>query len=108
MQPASRRAFLSTLMTAPAVIAAGADTLIAGSAVFGAPDYAAAIAALPGRKLILTNGSREHALRTAEKLGLHEMFEDVFETLPWHLKEQSEQAMAERRIKWPEWREHEA
>jgi len=32
--------------TAPAVIAAGADTLIAGSAVFGAPDYAAAIAAL--------------------------------------------------------------
>ncbi len=32
--------------TAPAVIAAGADTLIAGSSVFGAPDYAAAIAAL--------------------------------------------------------------
>ena len=40
---------------------------------------ASAIAALPGRKLILTNGSREHALRTAEKLGLHEMFEDIFD-----------------------------
>ncbi len=35
-----------TPATAPAVIEAGADTLIAGSAVFGAPDYATAIAAL--------------------------------------------------------------
>lgn len=32
-----------TARTAPSVIAAGADTLIAGTAVFGAPDYAAAI-----------------------------------------------------------------
>jgi ribulose-phosphate 3-epimerase len=32
--------------TAPLVIGAGADTLIAGTAVFGAKDYAAAIAAL--------------------------------------------------------------
>ena len=32
--------------TAPRVIAAGADTLVAGTAVFGAADYAAAIAAL--------------------------------------------------------------
>ena len=40
---------------------------------------AAAIGALPGRKLILTNGSREHALRTAEKLGIHTLFEDIFD-----------------------------
>ncbi|HYP57692.1 MAG TPA: pyrimidine 5'-nucleotidase [Beijerinckia sp.] len=40
---------------------------------------AMAIAALPGRKLILTNGSRDHALRTAAALGLDEMFEDVFD-----------------------------
>jgi len=40
---------------------------------------ATAITALPGRKLILTNGSREHALRTAEQLGLDKMFEDVFD-----------------------------
>lgn len=33
------------------------------------------------------------------------MFEDVFEELPWHLEEQAEQAIRERRIKWPEWRE---
>jgi putative hydrolase of the HAD superfamily len=46
-----------------------------------APDHslASAISALPGRKLILTNGSREHALRTAEQLGLAEMFEDIFD-----------------------------
>ena len=40
---------------------------------------ASAITRLPGRKLILTNGSREHALRTAEKLGIHHMFEDIFD-----------------------------
>jgi len=34
--------------TAPHVIAAGADTLVAGTAVFGTADYAAAIAALRG------------------------------------------------------------
>jgi 2-oxoisovalerate dehydrogenase E1 component alpha subunit len=40
--------------------------------------------------------------------GLHHpfetMFEDVFEELPWHLREQSEQAIRERRIKWPNWK----
>ncbi len=35
-----------TAATAPAVLAMGADTLIAGTAIFAAPDYAAAIAAL--------------------------------------------------------------
>jgi ribulose-phosphate 3-epimerase len=35
-----------TPATAPAVLSAGADTLIAGTAVFKAPDYAQAIAAL--------------------------------------------------------------
>ena len=32
--------------TAPLVIAAGADALVAGAAVYGAPDYAKAISAL--------------------------------------------------------------
>ncbi|WP_126172661.1 3-methyl-2-oxobutanoate dehydrogenase (2-methylpropanoyl-transferring) subunit alpha [Altericroceibacterium xinjiangense] len=32
----------------------------------------------------------------------HTMFEDVFEKLPWNLEEQSEQAIRERNIKWPE------
>jgi 2-oxoisovalerate dehydrogenase E1 component alpha subunit len=39
--------------------------------------------------------------------GLHHpfrtMFEDVFETLPWHLVEQSAQAIHERQVKWPDW-----
>lgn len=35
-----------TAATAPAALAAGADTLIAGTSVFGAPDYAAAIQSL--------------------------------------------------------------
>jgi ribulose-phosphate 3-epimerase len=35
--------------TAPPCIAAGADTLVAGTAVFGAPDYAHAIAAIRGQ-----------------------------------------------------------
>ncbi|KAJ8138963.1 hypothetical protein OY671_007824, partial [Metschnikowia pulcherrima] len=52
------------------------------------------------------------ATREAEKNGVsghgshhpfHTMFEDVFEESPWHLREQSEQAIRERRIKWPEW-----
>jgi putative hydrolase of the HAD superfamily len=45
------------------------------------PDLAlaSAITALPGRKLILTNGSREHAVRTALALGLEAMFEDIFD-----------------------------
>ena len=37
-----------TLQTAPQCIAAGADVLVAGTAVFGAPDYAKAIAGLKG------------------------------------------------------------
>jgi putative hydrolase of the HAD superfamily len=43
------------------------------------PSLAAQIAALPGRKLIFTNGSRDHALRTAAQLGMGEVFEDVFD-----------------------------
>ncbi len=45
------------------------------------PDDAlsAAIAALPGRKLIFTNGSTGHAMKTAERLGILEHFDDVFD-----------------------------
>ena len=54
------------------------------------------------------------ASKEAEKSGIlghglhhpfHTMFEDVFEELPWHLEEQAEQAIRERRIKWPDWKE---
>jgi len=51
------------------------------------------------------------ATKEAEKNGIlghglhhpfHTMFEDVYEELPWHLKEQAEQAVRERKIKWPD------
>jgi putative hydrolase of the HAD superfamily len=38
-----------------------------------------AIQQLPGRKLILTNGSRAHADRVATRLGVRAHFEDVFD-----------------------------
>jgi putative hydrolase of the HAD superfamily len=48
-----------------------------------APDHclAKAIAALPGRALILTNGSRDHAIETAKQLGIDHVFEDVFDII---------------------------
>jgi len=54
------------------------------------------------------------ATKEAEKNGIlghglhhpfHTMFEDVYEDLPWHLEEQAEQAIRERRIRWPDWKE---
>lgn len=42
---------------------------------------AEAIAALPGRKLILTNGSRHHAVETAKQLGIDHVFEDIFDII---------------------------
>jgi 2-oxoisovalerate dehydrogenase E1 component alpha subunit len=47
------------------------------------------------------NGTLGHGLHHP----LHTLFEDVFEQLPWHLEEQAEQAIRERRIKWPDWKE---
>lgn len=47
------------------------------STVPASPELAAAIEALPGRKLIYTNGSRRHAERVAEKLGVLHLIEDI-------------------------------
>jgi putative hydrolase of the HAD superfamily len=41
------------------------------------PELAAAIEALPGRKLIFTAGSRRHAENVAAKLGVLHLFEDI-------------------------------
>jgi len=43
------------------------------------PALAREVAALPGRKLIFTNGSRNHAILTARQLGLEGLFEDAFD-----------------------------
>ncbi len=39
----------------------------------------AAIAALPGRRFIMTNGTRAHAMAVARRLGVHDHFEDIFD-----------------------------
>ena len=49
------------------------------SSIVANPALAAAIAALPGRKLIFTNGSRVHAEKTVEALGLAGLFDGVFD-----------------------------
>jgi putative hydrolase of the HAD superfamily len=43
------------------------------------PALGAALERLPGRKLILTNGTRKHADAVMKKLEVHEHFEDVFD-----------------------------
>ena len=43
------------------------------------PELGAQIALLPGRKLIFTNGSKQHALDTVAQLGLTDLFEDAFD-----------------------------
>jgi putative hydrolase of the HAD superfamily len=45
-----------------------------------------AIKALPGRKFILTNGSRTHAERTARQLGILDHFNDIFDIVAADLK----------------------
>jgi len=45
------------------------------------PAMGEAIAALPGRKLILTNGSTDHAGKVLERLGFGEHFEAVFDII---------------------------
>jgi putative hydrolase of the HAD superfamily len=43
------------------------------------PALAAALADLPGRKFIFTNGSRAHAEKTAARLGVTGHFDDIFD-----------------------------
>ncbi len=43
------------------------------------PALAAAIERLPGRKFILTNGSRAHAEKVAGRLGFTDHFDDIFD-----------------------------
>ncbi|TAK48604.1 MAG: pyrimidine 5'-nucleotidase [Xanthobacteraceae bacterium] len=43
------------------------------------PALGVAIESLPGRKLILTNGSRGHAEKVLERLGIGPQFEDIFD-----------------------------
>ena len=48
------------------------------SAVAAAPALAAAIGRLPGRKVVFTNGSREHARRVTRACGLDGCFDALY------------------------------
>jgi putative hydrolase of the HAD superfamily len=50
------------------------------------PAMGSAIARLPGRKLILTNGSTDHAEAVLKRLGLAEHFEAVFDIIAANLE----------------------
>jgi putative hydrolase of the HAD superfamily len=50
------------------------------------PILGAAIEALPGRKLILTNGTRKHADAVIRRLAIHHHFEDVFDIVAAELE----------------------
>jgi putative hydrolase of the HAD superfamily len=50
------------------------------------PAMGAAIAGLPGRKLILTNGSTDHADKVLERLGFGSQFEAVFDIVAAELE----------------------
>jgi putative hydrolase of the HAD superfamily len=43
------------------------------------PTLAAALGALPGKRYVLTNGSRAHAERCTKSLGLDDLFHDFFD-----------------------------
>jgi putative hydrolase of the HAD superfamily len=50
------------------------------------PALGAALEKLPGRKLILTNGTRKHAEAVMRRLAVHERFEDVFDIVAAELE----------------------
>jgi putative hydrolase of the HAD superfamily len=50
------------------------------------PALGAALEQLPGRKLILTNGTRKHADAVMQRLAVHQHFEDVFDIIAAELE----------------------
>jgi putative hydrolase of the HAD superfamily len=60
------------------------------------PALGEAIANLPGRRFVLTNGSRGHAERCAAALGLHHLFEDFFDIAAADFVPKPERATYER------------
>ena len=49
------------------------------SPVKPSPSLEASLAKLPGKRLIFTNGSRDHGTNVADKLGVLHLFDDVFD-----------------------------
>ncbi|MGD9923301.1 MAG: pyrimidine 5'-nucleotidase [Pseudorhodoplanes sp.] len=60
------------------------------------PGLGAALERLPGRKLILTNGTRKHADAVMRRLDIHDHFEDVFDIIAAELEPKPSQKTYER------------
>jgi putative hydrolase of the HAD superfamily len=60
------------------------------------PELGAAIERLPGRKLILTNGTRRHADAVMRRLAIHTHFEDVFDIVAAELEPKPSQVTYDR------------
>jgi putative hydrolase of the HAD superfamily len=60
------------------------------------PALGAALVKLPGRKLILTNGTRKHADAVMRRLEIHQHFEDVFDIIAAELEPKPALATYER------------
>src|SRR5208282_4463998 len=56
------------------------------------PILAREVGRLPGRRLIFTNGSRNHAILTVRQLGLDGLFEDAFDIVAARLTAKPAQA----------------
>ena len=63
------------------------------------PTLGAAIEQLPGRKLILTNGTRAHADAVMKRLDIHHHFEDVFDIIAAELEPKPSKRTYERFLK---------
>ena len=63
------------------------------------PAMGAAIAALPGRKLILTNGSCDHAGKVLERLGITGQFEAIFDIIAAELEPKPARATYDKFLK---------
>jgi putative hydrolase of the HAD superfamily len=63
------------------------------------PALGAALEKLPGRKLILTNGTRKHADAVVARLELHGHFEDVFDIVAMELDPKPSAASYDRFLK---------
>jgi putative hydrolase of the HAD superfamily len=69
------------------------------SALTPNPELGAAIAALPGRKLILTNGTRHHAEAVMQRLEIDQHFEDIFDIKSAELEPKPRPVVYERFLK---------
>jgi putative hydrolase of the HAD superfamily len=63
------------------------------------PALGAALEKLPGRKLILTNGTRKHADAVVARLALHDHFDDVFDIIAAELEPKPAPATYDRFLK---------